>query len=138
MGAIAPITLNDAAATPVAHVFSPVTIDSSGVAKFADRSGGVALGYPTITVSTRQPTKTNRNYRVIAKINVPTLEVTSPNTGTGIQPGPTLAYQELMVLEMVIPERTSLQNRKDFLAYAKGLISHSVLQAAVWDFETIY
>jgi hypothetical protein len=138
MSAIAVLTLNDGAATPVAHTFSPVMIDSNGVAAYADRIGGVALGFPKVTFSVRPPTKTNRNYRVTAKIVTPVLEVTSPNTATGIQPGPTLAYQPLVNVEFVLPERSSLQQRKDLLAYARNFLAHAVVTSAVQDFETVY
>lgn len=138
MSALAAIALMDAAATPVSHTFSPVMIDSNGIATYTDRASGIALGFPRLTLSMRPPTKTNRNYRLTLKLATPVLEVTSPNTATGIQPGPTLAYSPLVNIEFVLPERSSLQNRKDILAYAKGLLAHAVVTAAVQDFESVY
>ena len=89
MAAIAALTLNDGAATPVAHTFGPLGIDQARIAKWQDRSGGIALGFPTVTFSMRQPSKASRNFKLTAKVVVPTLEVTSPSTSTGIQPAPT-------------------------------------------------
>jgi hypothetical protein len=73
MTAIAALTLADGQGTPVNHTFSPDGIDGAGVAAWVDRSGGIALGFPKITLSMRSPSKTNRNYRMVAKVVVPVL-----------------------------------------------------------------
>lgn len=138
MPAIAAISLNDAQATPVAHSFAPVNIDASGVAKLADRSSGVALGFGVLSLSLRTPSASNRNYKATARIVVPTLEVTSPSTSTGIQPAPTKAYDVLANLEFVIPERATLQERKNVQAYVKNLLNHAMLTAMIENLETIY
>ncbi len=138
MTAIAALTLNDGKPTPVAHTFSPVNIDQAGVAKWADRSGGIAIGYPAVSFSIRQPTKASRMYRVTAKVVLPVLEQTSASTATGIQPAPTKAYDLLATLELVLPERSTLDQRKDLLAYVKNYIANSVLTSAVSDFESVY
>jgi len=138
MTAIATITLNDAQATPVAHSFAPVTIDAQGVARFADRSGGIALGFPVLSMSLRNPTRDSRNYKLTARVVVPTLEVTSPSTSTGIQPAPTKAYDCLANIEIILPERSTLQERKNVQAYVKNLFSNAAFTAMVESFETIY
>lgn len=138
MSAIAAITLNDGAATPAAHTFSPVRIDQNGVAIWADRSGGIAIGYPVVNMSLRVPSKTSRNYKLTAKVDLPILEVTSPSTSTGIQPAPTLSYNITANVEMIIPERSTLQNRKDAAAYLKNFLASAVVTAAINDFESVY
>ena len=138
MPAIAAISLNDGRATPVAHSFAPVNIDATGVAKLADRSSGIALGFPVLSLSLRNPTQGNRNYKLVARVVVPTLEVTSPSTATGIQPAPTKAYDVLANLEFVIPERAALQERKDIQAYIKNLLSHATFTSMIENLETIY
>jgi hypothetical protein len=138
MTAIAALVLADGQATPVNHTFNPVNIDQSGVAKWADRSGGIALGFPLMTFSMRNPSKTSRNYKVTAKVVVPVLEVTSPSTASGIQPAPTLAYNLTASLEMVLPERSTLGQRNDLLAYTKNALASAVLTAAVQSFESVY
>lgn len=139
MTAIAAMTINDGQATPVAHTFAPVNIDQTGVAKWADRSGGIALGFPTITFSMRQPTKASRNYRVTAKVALPVLEQTSASTATGIQPAPTKAYDLLANLEFVLPERSTLAQRNDLIAYVKNFLSNAaVIPPAMANFESIY
>lgn len=138
MSAIAALTIADGQATPVNHTFSPVNIDANGVAKWADRVGGIALGYPLITMLVRQPTKGSRAVKVSLKVVTPILEVTSPSTSTGIQPAPTKAYDLLATLEMVMPERSTLAQRNDILAYVKNVMANAILTNAVQNGETIY
>jgi hypothetical protein len=139
MTAIAALTLADGATTPVNHTFSPVNIDQAGVARWADRAGGVALGFPVVSFSMRNPTKSSRNYRITAKVNVPVLEQTSPSTATGIQPAPTKAYDLIFNGEFILPERSTAQQRKDLLAYVKNYFANAaVIPAAVENFESVY
>lgn len=138
MSAIASMTINDGAATPVAHTFAPITIDALGVAKWADRVGGIALGFPVISELVRVPTKDSRNYRVTAKVVLPVLEVTSPSTATGIQPAPTLAYNLIGTVEMVLPERSSLAERKNLSAFLKNFLANANFTNAVENFESVY
>jgi len=138
MTAIAALTLNDGATTPVAHTFNPVNIDNAGVARWADRIGGIAIGFPIVSVSLRQPTSGSRSFKLAIKVVVPTLEITSPSTGTGIQPAPTKAYDCLFSGEMVLPERSTLQQRKDLLAFVKNFMANAVITAAVENFESVY
>lgn len=139
MSAIATLTIADGAATPVNHTFSPVNIDQNGVAKWADRSGGIALGYPVVTFNTKAPTKTSRNYKVTAKVVTPVLEQTSASTSTGIQPAPTKSYDLICNIDFSLPERSTLQQRKDLLAYVKNFLANAtVVTAAVNDFESVF
>lgn len=138
MANIAPITLNDGSAAPVAHTFSPVNIDSAGVAKFVDRASGIAIGFPQISLSVRSPNKASRMYRVVGKVVTPVLEVTSPSTATGIQPAPTKAYDLLGTFEFVLPERSTLQQRTDLLAYVKNFLAAVPVSDAALQFETLY
>lgn len=138
MTAIAALTLADGVAVPVNHTFNPVNIDAAGIAKWADRVGGISLGYPVVSFSLRAPTKSNRNYKLTAKVVTPVLEVTSASTGTGIQPAPTKAYDLIATVDMVLPERSTLAQRKDLLAFVKNFLANAAITAAVQDFESVY
>lgn len=138
MTAIAALTLADGAAVPVNHTFNPVNIDALGIAKWADRVGGIALGYPVVTLSMRQPNKANRNYKLVVKVVTPVLEQTSQSTGTGIAPAPTKAYDLTSVTEVVLPERSTLAQRKDLIAFHRNMFANAVITAAVENFESIY
>lgn len=136
MSALASISIADS--VPTTRVFSPINIDQAGVAKLADRSGGVAIGFPVISLLVRQPSKASRNYRVTGKIVVPTLEVTAPSTATGIQPAPTKAYDLLGTFEFVLPERSTLLERNNLLSMFKNFAADVNVTNAVTTFETIY
>ncbi len=138
MTAIAALTLADGQATPVNHTFAPVNIDQAGIAKWADRVGGIAIGYPTITYSLRQPNKGSRSYKLTAKVVVPVLEQTSPSTATGIQPAPVKAYDLLANVDFVLPERSTLSQRNDLLAYVKNVLGNAIITSGVQNFESVY
>lgn len=138
MSAFAPIILADGQSTPVNHTFSPVNIDPVGVATLADRSGGIAIGFPVLSLLVRPSTKTSRNYKVSGKILVPTLEVTSPSTSTGIQPAPTKAYDCMGTIEFVLPERSTVLERANVLAYMKNALANANFTNAIVNFESVY
>lgn len=146
MPAFGNVVINDGQATPVAKTFKPVDIDVNNVSHYAETSGGIPLGYGRIGVSLRTPSgraasgtsSKDRNYKILFKLQVPTLEVTSPSTGSGIQPAPTVAYQTVANLEFTVPERSTLAERKDILAYAKNLLSNALATSVVVDLENVY
>ena len=139
MTAFAALTaINDGQATPVAHTFSPVSIDAAGIAKWVDRVGGISIGFPTVTLSVREPSKSSRAYKVTRKIVLPVLEVTSASTATGIQPAPTKAYELINTSEWVLPERSSLADRANLLAYAKNIDALAVVQDAIKNYDPVF
>lgn len=95
----------------VTNTFVPEGFNPQGIAQWVDRSGGIPVGYPRFSLQVRRPTKDSRNYRVTAKLTLPTLEVTAPTTVTGIQPAPTKAYDCSAFLEFVLPERATSAER---------------------------
>jgi hypothetical protein len=139
MAAIAQVVLANGEATPVNKNFDPVNIIND-VSSWADRSGGSALGYPVISLSVRPPVSgaKTRNNKVTFKVITPVLEVTSPSTATGIQPAPTKAYDLVFDGSFILPERCSLAERKNILAFAKNAFSHAILTNAVWNLEPVY
>lgn len=137
MPAIGNVVINDGQATPVAHTFSPVTI-SGPVASYADRSGGIAVGFPTITASLVAPSKTSRLYKARIKVVMPVLETISNSTMSGILPAPTKAYDLTADMTFFMPERSTLADRKNIFAYAKNLLANALCTALVETNETIY
>lgn len=138
MTALAAVTVQDGKATPVNHTFSPVNVDAAGIAKWVDRIGGISIGFPSITLSVREPSKTSRNYKVTRKVVYPVLEVTSPSTATGIQPAPTKAYELTSIQEWILPERSTAADRADLIAFCKNFDALPVLQSAVKDYDPVY
>lgn len=119
-------SLTTSATVGVDKTFSPEGFILPGVARFVDRSGGIAIGFPAFTISVRPPTKVSRMYKVIAKLVVPTLEQTSPSTATGIQPQPTKAYDLTAVLEVMLPERSTLAERTSFLSLFASFLATTI------------
>jgi hypothetical protein len=131
---------------------SPEGINPQGVAKWVDRVGGIAIGYPSVTLSVRPPTKASRVWKVTAKYVLPTLEQTSPSTATGIQPAPTKAYDLTCVMEWMLPERSTLAERQRLFSLVKTLfirnisasggspnnVTGSPLETAVTTYENVY
>nr|QDH91161.1 MAG: hypothetical protein H1Bulk30639e312_000002 [Leviviridae sp.] len=110
----------------VTNTFDPVGIDANGVASYEDASGGIAVGNPRLSIQLRRPNKTNRNYKVTVKLFVPTLEVTSPSTGSGIQPAPTKAYDCVFVGEFILPERSTSTERVNLSKLVQSLFMGTI------------
>lgn len=131
------ITLTDGATTPVNRVYYPQQSDS-GVITWRDRTQSVLAGQNRLTVSQRVATKQSKSTKVAWKLETPILEVTSPSTATGIQPAPTVAYTPLATLELVLPDRSTLQERKDLLTQLRDLIDEAIVTSQVQDLEMIW
>lgn len=139
MPAIGNIVVNDGATTPVAHTFGPAGIEGQ-TANYADRAGGIPIGYNTISLTLRPPSPKSLEpmYLLTARTVNPILEVTSPSTASGIQPAPTVAYKLIAESKYWLPERSSLQNRKDVSAEHKNLLAHATFTAMVENLESVY
>lgn len=131
MATIANVTLADGQATPVNHTFTARGV-KNGVATWKDQSTGVPAGYPTLTYSLRESTKTLPAYKVVAKLAVPKLE-TSPSFLV-----PTEAYRMLLNIDAVIPDRCSEQDRKDLYAYGVSLLSNAIMSNGIRNTESIW
>jgi hypothetical protein len=107
-------------------LFEPEGQIAPGVQRYVDRSSGIAVGYPSYTISVRRPVKGSRNYRVTEKLTYPVLNVTSPSTGSGIQPLPTVGYNLICNREWVLPEASTLAERKILLSLMQSLSVYGI------------
>lgn len=144
--------LSTSATVGVDSTMNPEGISPQGIASWVDRSGGYAIGYPRLTMSVRPPTKASRVYKVMMKLELPTLEQTSPSTATGIQPAPTLGYKCACIMEFFLPERSTLLERQTLFSKVASLFVRTVnasdgtptdstgspLETAVTTFENVY
>lgn len=137
MPAFTALTIYDGLATPVAHTFAQKTLIGTE-ATYVDRIGGITVGYPTLTVNSMPPTKTSRLAKVRVKMVMPVLEVVNASTYNGITPAPTKAYDLTFDGMFFLPERCTLAQRKDILAFAKNVLSNALLTSLVETQETIY
>lgn len=144
--------LTTSATVGVDSTMNPEGINPQGVASWVDRAGGIAIGYPRLTLSLRPPTKGSRVYKAQVKLALPTLEQTSPSTATGIQPAPVKAYDCTCVMEFFLPERSTLLERQTLFSRVASLFARTVnasdgsptdstgspLENAVTTFENVY
>jgi hypothetical protein len=126
------IVLADAQATPVNHTFVPVGRDKNSVFWFEDQSQANAIGYWKISVEMTKPpvpiakqSSEGRTIRCKVGLHEPILETVSNNTVSGIAPAPTISYVPRSFMEFVLPERASLQNRKDLRKMASALLAET-------------
>lgn len=141
MSAIANIIINDAQATPVAHTFAPARTQSD-YALLEDRSAGIYIGFNKLTFELKRPTgpskEASRNLKLSIRIETPKMETVSNNTVSGIAPAPTVSYRPVVEMTATIPERASLQDRKDLQAYLKNVLSNAFVTDAFEKFELPY
>lgn len=114
------IVLADAQGTPVNHTYVPQGPDKDGVFWFEDSSQASPVGYWRISYEIKRPplagpgvSSATRTYRVKVGMHQPVLENVTNNTVSGIAPAPTISYVPRSFVEFILPERCSLQNRKD-------------------------
>jgi hypothetical protein len=109
------------AAIGVDSTLNPEGRNAQGVVSWVDRSGGIALGYPRLTLLVRPPQKGSRVNKVTVKLVRPTLEATSTSTMTGIAPPPVKAYDCTFIGEFFLPERSSLAERTVLFSQVQSL-----------------
>lgn len=139
------IVLADALGTPVNHTFVPLGPDKDGVFWFEDQSQAAPVGFWRISYQLKRPTaatagqsSSQRTYRAVIGLHEPILETVSNNTVSGIAPAPTISYIPRCFTEYVMPERSSLQNRKDLRKMNANLQAEAQLIALVETLVTPY
>lgn len=136
MAAFADMVLADGQATPVNHTFKARRIEGT-LAKWQDISGGIAVGFPSLTVSSREPLKNSPNFRVNAKVVVPVLETISGNNYAGVTAAPQKAYDVVCDMSFIMPDRSTQAVRKDVLAYVKNLLANATIAAIITDLDFV-
>lgn len=144
MAAVANITLNDAQETPVLHTFTPVGPDSSGTWWWEDQSAASPIGYNRISMQLVRASNPapganagTRINRVKIGFHTPKME-TLGNNSAGITPPPTVAYIARANVEFILPDRSSLQDRRDLRKYVDFLLAEAQLTAMVESLQNVY
>lgn len=139
MAQIANIVVNDGDNPVEAHTFTPqnAQLGSSEPALLLNRSLGIYAGFERLTVLVRR-SESNKATKVILKLVKPTLAVTSPSTGTGIQPQPTVAYTCLADLSFTFPDSSTLQERIDMRIMMANLLVQSAIVSATDTLSPLY
>lgn len=129
------IALANGAATPVSFNFVPQSYDPvTGIATFADKSAGSAIGWRTLKLQLVEPkgrqsvkSSNERVYRIRYWFTAPVLETLSTNDN-GYLPPPTVAYTLRANGEFTIPERATEAERKDLAAFVKNAAACAAVQ----------
>lgn len=131
------IVLADALLTPVNHTFIPLGPDSLGVWWYEDQSQISPVGYWRVSIQmvrAKNPAQgasaADRIARVKVSLHEPVLETLS-NAANGLTPAPVVAFVTRSNHEFILPERSSLQNRKDHRKMAAALLQDPQVIAAV-------
>ena len=147
MPSAANIVLADAQGTPVSHTFVPVGPDAKNAAIFwfEDQSQASPIGYWRISIELKRPpaprpgeNSQNRVLRCIVGLHEPALENVSNSTVSGVAPAPTLSYTPRAFTEYILPERSSLQNRKDLRKMSANLQADALVVAVVETLQGIW
>jgi len=127
------LTLTDAAGTPVNRSF-PLVQSSPDLSIWKDYStnGGYPVGAGSASLSLKE--NGNGTSRLQGKLVLPSLETVAGDTGLGFTPVPTKAFECIGSFDLVFPNRSSLQNRKDLKAMFIDLLSDALVTAAVENF----
>jgi len=129
MPQLAAIAIDDGAATPVSHTFSPVTSNGSK-AEWADRSSTTAAGYRAISNEVRKPASAIGAYR-----NVTTFMFPVEATVDGVVK--VVGYSSAKV-EFNFRQESTDQERKDARAYVVNYLNNASVKTAVETNEPHY
>lgn len=129
MAAIAPITINDGQATPVAVTFNPEN-QTTGNFTFVDRAAGVAIGFRRISIS-------NKFAQGGALVNRAKYAVEYPITTTvnGIT---SQAYVLRANVDVILPVASTDAERKNLFAFLVNGLQSTLVRGAVRDLDPLY
>lgn len=138
MPAASNIVLADALGTPVNHTFVPLGKDANNVYWFEDQSRPSAIGYWKLSVDVKRPlpgapgnaSSADRVARVKLAMHQPQLETLGTNDA-GLTPPSTIAYISRSSVEFILPERGSLQDRKDLRKMTGLLVNDTQITGIV-------
>lgn len=141
------INIADAQAVPVNHVFTPAGTDAKGVNWFEDTTQASPVGFWRVSTSMKRPVVAfggaassdgGRVYRLQFGLQLPVLETVSNSTISGIAPAPTLSHVPRAVVQFIIPERSSLQSRKDLRKMTSLMLSDGSIVTMCEQLQNFY
>lgn len=134
MPAIGNIALQDAATTPVTHTFNPSSVKGD-VASYANQAPLLPIGYELIGATLTDPAGKSTVYRVNVRLRMPVLKTT---TDTGGNSTTTVDYFTDVSCDFLLPQRSTLQNRKDVRKMFASLLADPQIVGMVENLQHIY
>lgn len=129
MPAIAALSINDGAATPVAHTFS-VQSTNGAKAEWKERTAGSPAGFLTISHEVVTPGTPTSAYRVRVGFSFPATE-----TINGV---PTVTRMNSAQVTLNFAQSSTEQERKDALAYVTNFLANANVKTSVHSIEPFY
>jgi hypothetical protein len=120
MSARTNLVINDRAATPVAHTFTPDGDDPNGVHVYSEKTG-VPAGNPRFTASLR---KSAGKFRPTLKLAVPVVQT---QTVSGVS-SPVVVRTAFADVNFVFDELSTDQERKDMVGFIANSLAASQTQ----------
>lgn len=132
------ITVQDGETTPVDHVFEHARVGTD-FAQWDTPSTTEYIGREKLTLMLKRPSGpsnvANRNVKLVAKLEMPVMEVLSNDTVTGIQPAPTVAYRTVAELTLTLPDRCTQQQRKNLRFLLRDIMGGATFGDFVDDYK---
>lgn len=127
-------TVNGAATNTV--TYNPISagqMDSNGYlnSHWQEQSATSAIGFSDIVVKSRPIKPGVELQRINGSLSIPTLDITAPASGTGIQPAPSVAYSMDFTFGFKLPTRGTTTEKWELYFRAKDLITEAFLEAMV-------
>lgn len=134
------IVLADALASPVNHTFIPIGPMDGYDMVFEDQSQASANGYWRIGVSQKRPRQqkvAGGAIRTRVVLMEPVLEAIAP-AASGLTQPPTVAYTPQVVVEFVVSDRASQQERKHLRKMVANLLVEAQVTAMVENLTPVW
>lgn len=137
MSTLADIVLADGQTTPVNHTFVGYQPQNgSSPALWQNTEAASPVGWRRITLSVTQPKAVSGSVKIRIVISDPVLAVTP--SGCCVDANiPKVSYTDFFDATFSVPYSSTLQNRKDILAYAKNFLSQSIVTSALQNLEPV-
>lgn len=129
--ALANLVINNGALTPVAKTFSP--IQELPLSIWKDKTTGIAIGMPTVAISTSTATSKRSSNKWNLRVTVPVLETAAGAGVGGYTPPAKVGYTLLCDVAVVAPDRSDASQRADVLAFAFNTMQTVMFKGMIKD-----
>ncbi len=136
MAQIANIVIADGATTPVNHTFSPIA--SLPIAAYRESIASLALvGQGRVSIKNSSPANASLQ-RVRLTLELPALETASGQNAEGYTAAPKVAYTNSVSVDLILPARGTVQQRKDLRIMLSNLLKDAQVVDAIDNLATPY
>jgi hypothetical protein len=126
------LTINDGAATPVAHSFTPRGFVGPAFTTLVDLDNDIPAARPVLSLS-MSPASSKRNTNRVK------ISFDYPKTATSLVDGTErLVYTARFNADVVIPNDMASADRADFAAFIKNALADSVVEGYIKELDPIW